>query len=230
MWHIYMLGFVIGITAAAVPGPINLEVVRRALSRGPKVGAAFGMGAVSIDIVFVLMASMGALALVNALPAAGKATLWLVGSLLLLMVGISAFRAKMPPPPRRPIRDDTQEVPTIGRTGPVVSLHRILRNYFLGVVLTITSPSTIMYWLFTTIGTAKLTAEADHPELVPWLLAAGVATSCTIWVLGAVTIAGRFHRRIQPQTYLIVEHIGGAALCIFAAYSLYKAVRILMGY
>lgn len=228
MWHIFFIGLVIGITAAAVPGPINLEVVRRALSRGPKIGFAFGMGAVTADVLFVVASSVGALALISALPKGGRALLWLVGSVLLLLVGISALRARVPVE-RRPMPDDTQELSTIELTGPVYGARRMVRNYFLGLALTLTSPPTIMYWVITGLGFAKFTAEAEDPEKVPIALAAGVGISCTLWVTGVVTIAGRFHRRIRPETYLLVERIGGAALCSFAGYSLYKAIRILVG-
>lgn len=228
MWQIFIIGLVMGITAAAVPGPINLEVVRRALSRGPRVGMAFGMGAVTADVLFVIASSVGALALFTALPKGGQAILWLVGSILLLLVGMSALRARMPIE-RRPMPDDTQEISSVEFPGPVYNVRRVIRNYFLGLALTLTSPPTIMYWVITGLGIAKFTAEAEDPEKVPLTLAAGVGISCALWVAGVVTIAGSFHRKIQPQTYVLVERIGGAALCSFAVYSLYKAMRILLG-
>jgi len=228
MWHILGIGLFMGIMAAAVPGPINLEVVRRALVRGPRVGFAFGMGAVTADILFVIASSVGALALFSALPKSGQAMMWLIGSVLLLLVGISALRAKVKEE-KRPLTDETQELSTIEIVGPVYGIRRIVRNYFLGLALTLSSPPTIMYWIFTMVGFTRFTADAERPELVPWLLAAGVGTTCTLWVAGVATIAGSFHRKIQPATYLLVERIGGAALCGFAFYSLYKAIRIIMG-
>jgi hypothetical protein len=51
-----------------------------------------------------------------------------------------------------------------------------------------------------------------------------------MWVAGVATIAGKFHRRISPKAYIMVEHAGGLALCAFAAFSFYKAIRILLGH
>jgi threonine/homoserine/homoserine lactone efflux protein len=233
MWHIYVIGFVMGLTAAAVPGPINLEVVRRALSRGTILGLAFGMGAVTADIIFTIAMTYGASTLVNSLSRNGKALMWLFGSVCLLFVGFTAFRAKMPEQKPLPKIGETQEIGTIELAHPVVGLQRILKYYFVALFLTLSSPATIMYWVASSIGFSKFTsdpAEVDQPDYVPYVLAAGVGIACTLWVVMVATIAGKFHRRIQPRTYLLVEHAGGLALCGFAAFSFYKAIRILMGH
>lgn len=222
-----------GLTAAAVPGPINLEVVRRSLNRGPILGLAFGMGAVTADIIFCIAGSYGASSLVNSLPRNGKAFMWLVGSTCLLLVGLSALRAKVPVPRPLPHMGQTQEIGTLQFSHPVIGMQRILKYYFLALILTLTSPATIMYWVATLLGVSKFTAdptEVDRPDYVPFVLAAGVGIACTLWVIMVATIAGKFHRRIQPRTYLLVERAGGLALCGFAAFSFYKAIRILLGY
>lgn len=222
-----------GITAAAVPGPINLEVVRRALSRGPVLGLAFGMGAVTADVIFCIAGSLGASTLVSSLPRGGKAVMWLVGSTCLLVVGLAALRAKEPKQRPVPNMNETQEVASLQLAHPVIGLQRILKYYFVALALTLSSPATIMYWVANSLGVSKFVAdpsEADQPDYVPYVLAAGVAIATTLWVVGVATIAGKFHRRISPRTYLMVEHAGGLALCGFAAFSFYKAIRIMMGH
>lgn len=227
MWHLFLLGMGMGLVAAAVPGPINLEVVRRALSRGPRLGFAFGMGAVTADVIFVIAASQGILALVTALPKQGRATLWLVGSILLFLVGINALRAKLPENKHPVSLDVTQEMPSLDFEKPAPQLRRLVRGYLLALVLTLTSPSTIMYWVFTSLGVAKAITEADEVDHAPLLLAAGVGAACTAWVSVVVTVAGRTHRRINPKTYLLVERVGGAGLMFFGGYSLFQAVKTL---
>jgi threonine/homoserine/homoserine lactone efflux protein len=233
MWHIYVIGFVMGITAAAVPGPINLEVVRRSLSRGTILGLAFGMGAVTADVIFCIAGSLGASTLVNSLPRGGKAIMWLIGSTCLLIVGIAALRAKEQPPKTAPPITETQEIQTLELRHPVIGLTRILKYYFVALGLTLSSPATIMYWVANSVGVSKFLgdpSEADQPDYVPYVLATGVAIATTLWVLGVATIAGKFHRRISPRAYVLVEHAGGLALCSFAAFSFYKAIRILLGH
>jgi L-lysine exporter family protein LysE/ArgO len=226
MWHLFIIGFFMGLGAAAVPGPINLEVVRRTLSRGPRQGFAFGMGAVTADVIFVIAGTLGALALINALPEDYRAALFLLGSILLLFIGVSALRARVPVD-KKPIQV-TQAMPSLGGESSNGVILSTVRSYFLALVLTLASPSTIMWWLFTIVGVSKITGEAERQDLVPGLLASGVGTACTLWVAAMVTVTGRFHRKIQPQTYLLVERICGGALCVFGFYSLYEAIKLLL--
>jgi len=231
MLHIYLLGIAMGLYAAAMPGPINLEVVRRALSRGPRLGLAFGLGASSADVIFVLLSSLGALTIINLLPPWGKAIMWLTGSVILFWLGITGLRAKGPAMQKRMVKvikngEETHE-PEI--FFPRASIIDMVKSYAIGLALTLSSPPTIMFWLFNglMVASTRLTGKAIENASVPYLLAAGVGTSCALWVTGAVTVVNRFHRNLRPETYVWVERIAGSALCCFGGYALIEAVRIM---
>lgn len=106
-------------------------------------------------------------------------------------------------------------------------VRRLTRNFFLGLAITLTSPSTITFWIFGSVYTAKF-LEDEANFNVALFAGAGVAASCSAWVLGAVTVAGRYHKRLEPKTYLALERVVGVALLAIAALSLIKAIQVLV--
>jgi threonine/homoserine/homoserine lactone efflux protein len=228
MLQIFTLGLALGLYAAAMPGPINLEVIRRSISRGPKIGLMFGLGASLADVTFVLLSSLGALALINSMPMWGKAIMWLAGAIILFWLGINGLRAKEPPPKFTGEPTD----PSFKAIDPApVTTGDMFHSFLIGLALTLSSPPTIMFWIFNSLMVASthLTGGEEQNANVPYLLAAGVGVACTAWVCGAVYVTGRFHRNLQPRTYVWVERIAGAALCCFASYALFEASKILLG-
>jgi threonine/homoserine/homoserine lactone efflux protein len=173
------------------------------------------MGAVSADLLYVSAMSLGAAAIVAALPGWGRGVMFVIGGIILFMLGLTALFAKSVGIDN----ESTSSSPKIRQKLETTSQNEsMVRGYFLGFVLTLTSPSTLAYWAFISVSTARHAAEAGGPITVP--LAAGVATACTLWVATASTIAGLFHRRLSPATYVIVERAAGAALCAFASVSI----------
>lgn len=227
MLQIFTLGLALGLYAAAMPGPINLEVIRRSISRGPRAGLMFGFGACLADITFVLLSSLGALALVNSMPFWGKAVMWLTGAIILFWLGIRGLRARVPQNGicKEPTDPGFQIIAPVKAT-PV----EMLQQFFIGLFLTLSSPPTIMFWIFNSLMVASthLTGGEEQNQNVPFLLAAGVGVACVSWVICAVTVSGRFHRNLRPRTYVWVERITGGALCCFATYAVYEAIKILI--
>src|SRR5580765_7354092 len=52
-------GCLLGIGAAAPIGPVNVEIARRTLRDGFRAGFALGCGAVTIDVTYALITSLG---------------------------------------------------------------------------------------------------------------------------------------------------------------------------
>jgi threonine/homoserine/homoserine lactone efflux protein len=157
--------------------------------------------------------------------------MWLTGSVILFWLGITGLRAKGPAMQKRMVKvikngEETHE-PEI--FFPRASIIDMVKSYAIGLALTLSSPPTIMFWLFNglMVASTRLTGKAIENASVPYLLAAGVGTSCALWVTGAVTVVNRFHRNLRPETYVWVERIAGSALCCFGGYALIEAVRIM---
>ena len=224
MWHIFLYGFAFGFGAAVFPGPINLEVIRRAISRGPISAISFGMGAVSADVFYVLAISAGAAALLSALPAWAQAFLYALGALLLLFIGAKAVRTKvvevLP-------EDDTSEP---GEDADVVIKERpvsLIRGFLLGLLLTLGSPPTIFYWLLMSVTAAQ---HFGNGLVFSFVLACGVFFACSLWVLAVSLTIGQFHRHLNSRYILFVERTVGAILICLAVYSAGKAVALVNGH
>lgn len=228
MIKVILVGMALGFYAAAMPGPINLEVIRRSISRGPRLGWTFGLGACLADVIFVLLMSFGALALFNQLPEWGKGIMWITGASILFVLGIQGIRARLPKKPAS--TGLTGQIPSQQWVAPPkVTVTEMVGSFALGLALTLSSLPTIMFWLITSAGVASshLTMTPDENNQVPYLLAVGVGTACTLWVTGAVLVSARFHRNLKPTTHLWVERVAGVALCIFGTYGAIEAIKIL---
>ncbi len=230
MLQIFTLGLALGLYAAAMPGPINLEVIRRSISRGPRLGLSFGLGAALADVTFVLLSSLGALALINSLPLWGKGIMWLTGAVILFILGIQGLRARFPVKAQMAGVNQAQGEPFV--PPPKAGALDMVGSFLLGLALTLSSPPTIMFWVFNSLMVASthLTGGEAENGMVPYMLAAGVGVACTLWVTGAVLVTSRFHRNLQPRTYVWVERVAGTALCGFACYALWEAGKILIEY
>lgn len=223
MWNVFLYGFAFGFGAAVFPGPINLEVVRRAISRGPVPAIAFGMGAVTADVIYVLAISAGAAVLLNALPLWAQAFLYAVGSVLLCIIGIKAIRSKSVA-----VVSPEDEAEPGEDAGPAISerLVSLFRGYLLGLALTLGSPPTIFYWLLMSVTAAQ---HFGNGWMFSFLLGLGVLAACSGWVLTVSLIIGHFHKHLQPRYILFVERTVGAILIALAVYSAGKAVRVMNG-
>ena len=79
-------GVALGIGAAAPIGPVNVEIARRVLRGGFRRGFALGCGAVTVDVTYAVVSSLG---LGRLLDRHGIAiTLGIFGSALLVFLGV----------------------------------------------------------------------------------------------------------------------------------------------
>lgn len=223
MWYVFALGFLTGLGAVTAPGPINLEVIRRSVSRGPKVGAAFGVGALSVDFFYLVAISLGAAALFPSLPQSAGGIIRLVGAALFLVLGINILRAK---PARDFSCDGLAAVEAVNDQTAVAGANdsSAFKSYLWGMALALSNPVTIAYWMGVCV-TAR--EAAPHQAITPPLVA-GVGVAFSLWLLGIVALAGRFRQRIPSETFQLVERCIGTILCFLAVYVAYLGIRLII--
>lgn len=219
MWQLYVFGLAVGLGAVVTPGPINFEIVRRSLAYGPRFGLAFGFGALSADLCYLTAISLGASALLTALPGWAKAAMLVVAAGLLMRVGVKAVRARL----ADEVELERREVRAAEETAKRSS-GGIRSSYLLGLALTLSNPATIGFWCAVSL-TAANRFRGTLAGTVS--LMAGVGTAAALWTSAVSLIAGRFHRVIRPRTHLMVERAAGIVLCLFAALATFEAVRTL---
>src|SRR5258708_14222435 len=86
----------IGLAVAAPVGPMGLLLIHRTLERGQASGLVFGAGVAAADLTYAAVSAFGVTA-ISALLLTGTFWIQLVGSLLLLMLGVRVALAPARP-------------------------------------------------------------------------------------------------------------------------------------
>jgi threonine/homoserine/homoserine lactone efflux protein len=221
--HIFITGIFLGFFAAIIPGPINIEVIRRSLRTGPRMAYVFGIGAITADFLYVASMSFGLLALLAALPLWGKGLLSVVGGFLLSYMAWVGIMAEPPVPPDLP--DESEAVIEPPKRPWTDYLHTFTTGFF----LTATSPSAFGFWIAVSFPLAQQLPGLKQ-AMGPLFLASGVATAIAIWITFAVTVASGVYRRLRPAVIQRVEQFLGLLMAVCAALAFVEGARMLSGH
>ncbi|MEF8840521.1 MAG: LysE family transporter [Haloarculaceae archaeon] len=213
-------GAVFGLALAAPPGPMNAIIAEESVVRGWLAGFRAGLGAMSADAAFLVLAFFGVVAFVKSLPLL-RATMVGVGGLLMLYFAYGA----------------AIEAEATFRGGGESSEEAKGKGFRKAFVLALTNPYQILFWLTVGVGllepgTIDVLAEAvgesfrglvvvrtGSPALV-----AGMFGGIVLWITGfpaALVAAERRVARLAP----VVAYLSAAVLAGFGVFFLYDAVR-----
>ncbi len=190
----FVQGLVLGIGAAAPPGPVNLEITRRVARGGFVAGAAVGLGAVTVDVVLATLLVVGLLEVAQEFWFV-RVPLQVVGILLLTRLGVGGLLAFR--------RGRTEDEPPVTATPG--------GGYLTGVLLCATSPYQAAFWLTGVFAILSSTGGG-------WPVIAGVFIATLAWVVGFsgsvhLLASGGRGQWLAPATDLL----GGIILLGFAA-------------
>ncbi|MDO8953258.1 MAG: LysE family translocator [Gammaproteobacteria bacterium] len=195
---LFWYGMLIGWGVAIPFGPINLEIVRRNLTYGTRYGLAFGFGACAVDGTYMLLFSLGVLAIL-ADPAIIK-IIGCIGAMVLIWFGIKALRAK-------PLTLSNATAPN----------KRIWRHFADSYLLTMSSPFTLIFW--TSISSQLgLLARSEHHALA-WMVA-GVLFGTLVWEIALNSFLHFTRHRLPASLILWLNRVGGIILIGMAIFSL----------
>jgi threonine/homoserine/homoserine lactone efflux protein len=198
---LFLRGFVLGFSIAAVVGPIGVLCIRRTLMTGFAIGFVSGLGAATADATYAAVASFGVSALASVLL--GQVVwLRLIGGAFLLYLGLRTLRAA---PATRPA-----DLPASGM--------RLAGAYSSTLALTLSNPMTIMSFaaIFAGIG-------ASGADLV-----AGVFGGSAAWWLVLASAVSLLRARVTPRWLRLVNVASGVLIVGFGAVSL-AGVLLLAG-
>lgn len=208
------IGLFIGLAIAAPIGPINLIVLRTALSRGFAGGLFTGLGSVLGDGCFASVAAFG-VRQIEDFVMAHSTTLGALGGVILIFVGIRTSRAHV---------DPDALVQTAGPITGQAAGRKILSTFF----LTITNPATMMGMLaiFGTMGAAlKLTTDPARAGLT----VAGVMLGSLAWWTFISGMVGFLRTRINGVWLDRINHWAGILIVALGFVFLFDAVMPLWG-
>lgn len=195
IWHYFLFGLLLGWGAAIPIGPMNLEIIRRNLTLGTRFGIAFGMGATSADITYIVLLSLGLLVLLQAPLSMNIITL--LGSCILVYFAYKALTAKIS------TQTQTTRAPK----------ENIIRHYLSGYLLTLLNVYTIIFWLSVS---AQITAFISTEKHAVLWAALGVLAATLSWSLALNTTLHVTKHKIPNNITRILNILGGIILLIFA--------------
>ena len=217
-------GMLFGIALAAPPGPMNAIIASESVLRGWSSGFLAGLGAMTADLIFFLLAVVGVVTVIADRPRL-RGVMLMIGGLLMLWFAVSAVRAV-----RQTARAGGQTRGGVGSTG-----------FQKAFVLALTNPYQIIFWLTLGVGLLRpgqIDVLAVLPvvgaELAGWVviqtgspaLIVGFFGGIVVWITGfpAVMVAAA-ERDAAIST---VVGVGSAAVLIgFGALFLHTGVGLL---
>jgi L-lysine exporter family protein LysE/ArgO len=192
-------GLALGLGAAVPIGPVNVEIARRVLRNGFRNGFALGCGAVTVDVTYAILSSLGLW------PVLGRLMLVvpieILGLALLVFLGVMSIRSA-----GRTMRDDV----LIGQP-QIGSIHGA---YLTGLLMTLLNPLTLAFW-FVAVPGAVGSITHDPSKDLP-VICAGVFVGTIAWVLFFCTLLTVLGRWRKPWWLAAADLIGGLMLLGFA--------------
>jgi threonine/homoserine/homoserine lactone efflux protein len=191
--------FAAGFSVAASPGAVNLLSLRWGLKSGARVALGIGLGAATVDTLYMALSLAGVLPLLAAADWLESALMFVGGGVLLLL-GANSVRSGY-----SDTSADTSVAQGMMDRAP----------YAVGVSVTLVNPSTIAAWLAISGG---ILASADLgsggiPEGLGGALAvAGVFTGSATWFVILTGIVAVLRRRAGDAHLRAVGAIAGAIL------------------
>jgi L-lysine exporter family protein LysE/ArgO len=199
--HLVLFGVVLGLGAAIPVGPVNLEMIRRNLRFGTSYGIMTGLGACTADLTYLTLLCCGALTLLQ-YPDVLRG-LGIVGSLILIWFGLSAFRPKATDLPENTI------TPSLFRYGVE------------GYAITLINPFTILFWVSVSSQISLAAMTYDHAILYA---GAGVIIGTVSWVLALNTILHFTRHHLSKRAIQWLNYSGGVIILGFAGLGMWRSI------
>lgn len=192
-------GLIAGLVIAVPIGPIGIVCVQRTLARGRAYGLASGLGAASADAFYGFLAGFG-ISYIGPLLSQHQVIFRSLGALILCILGIRAFRAKVA------LRED-------GSCPPINGI-KFLRAYSSVFFLTLTNPATLisMVAIFVTLGVTDVSGRIINTGL----LVMGIFFGSTFWWVTLSGSIGFLHKRFDHREIQTVNRVSGVLLLVFA--------------
>ena len=209
----FLAGVVFGLALAAPPGPMNAVIAEESVLRGWRSGFRAGLGAMSADLVFLGLALVGVVGVLERAPVLRNAMV-AVGGVLMLYFAYGAARGA-----REHFRTST--APSA-------------RGFTRAFVLALSNPYQILFWLTVGVGllapgrvdlfayasdalAGLVVVRTGHPALL-----VGLFGGIGVWIVGFPAALVAAETRTEAAAPAVA--VGSAAVLVaFGGYFLYDA-------
>ncbi len=197
----FLRGMIIGLSIAAVVGPMCILCIQRTLSRGHLYGLVSGLGIATADAVYGSIAAFG-LTVIASLLISQQGWLRLIGGMFLVYLGIKTILSK---PAER---------------AATAQANNFLAAYVSTFLLTITNPMTILS--FAAIFAGLGVGGASKSYLTATLVVCGVFAGSTLWWCFLTSGISLLRQKFTPLWLLWINRLSGAVIMGFGVFVLYS--------
>jgi len=202
--NLFVRGLVIGLSIAAVVGPMCILCIQRTVSRGQLYGLISGMGIATADAVYGSIAAFG-LTVITGFLVSQQEWIRLIGGLFLIYLGLKTIFTR---PAAR---------------AAAVKADSFLGAYISTFLLTMTNPLTILSFaaIFAGIGVGGAGKNYLAALIVVFGVFAGSALWWSVLTGGVSLLRGKF----TPQWLQWINRLSGIIIALFGAFALLSLVQ-----
>ncbi len=184
-------GFLLGLGAAVPLGPINILIMNEAIKRY-KGAVAIGLGAMSADLLYLVLISLGLVAFVK--QGVFLDILSVFGSLFLIYLSYMIFKNKDKKP---------------SQTTPTIKTSKLKVQYIKGFILTLLNPYTVGFWL--SVSGYVATKDLDFRTTI-----FGMLSAILLWVLCMPLFVHKTRHKISQKVSKWFSIVSALILAAFA--------------
>lgn len=196
--------FVIGLSIAAVVGPISVMCIQRTLSRGYMYGLISGLGVATADGTYGSIAAFG-LTVISTFLVHEEVWIRAIGGVFLLYLGIRTMMSK-----------------PAEKAAAAAKARNLPAAYASILLLTLTNPLTILSFAAIFAGIGVSGGKGSY--LAATLVVLGVFLGSATWWLLLTSGVTLLRKKITPRWLLWLNRISGAILVIFGLLALISLV------
>lgn len=197
-----LTGVAFGIAMAAAPGPIFFLIVQRTLAEGLLIGLFCGLGAITADAIYALVAAIG-LTFVMQFLLAYQSMLAILGGLFLIYLGIITLFRKVSLNPVA-VRDTS-----------------LIAAWFSTMLLTLANPVTMLSYcvIFSALGVG-----AEEQIGAAFSLVGGVIVGALVVVILLITFLSFFRKKMTSRALSVLNKVAGIVLAGFGVVALMQGL------
>ncbi|KTD85760.1 LysE family transporter [Paenibacillus etheri] len=203
------IGYIfLGLSLSAPIGPINAAQLDKGIRKGFWHAWVVGLGAISADIIFMLLVYFGVIHLLES-PFI-KAFLWLFGFFVLVYTGIESIK----------------NAGVISEPGMRSSDSSLAKSYWSGLLMSLFNPLSILFWLGI-YGSILAKAAMEYPMQQLLIYSGAIVLGILIWDVSMAAASSMFRKVLTTGVLKSISVLSGLSLVGFGLYFGVQAARLL---
>lgn len=198
-------GLILGFSVAAPVGPIGVLCINRTINKNFAAGFFSGLGAATADLIYGLIAGLG-LTAISTFLIDQKMWIQLIGLVFLIYLGIKTIIKK----------DNDIEFKSVVDKG-------LLKDYFSTLILTITNPITILFFIAVFAGLGLSNTINGFYSVMQLIL--GVFIGSCIWWLFLSGLTDKLKTRISKHILKRIDLVSGILILFFGLLILINLIK-----